>query len=68
VIESGGRSRITRRAESAFVVPPCRVSRLGAIATNPAAARLSATVRTQSLSPKISWITITAGPGSGRSG
>ena len=49
-------------------VPPRRDSKSGAIATKPSLARCSVVCRTKSDIPKISWITITAGAGSRRSG
>src|SRR5206468_11673297 len=58
-----------RRALSGLAgVPPRRESRSGAIATKPSFASCSVVCRMKSDMPKISWITITAGAGAGRSG
>ena len=63
VIRSGSSSPISFRPSSwsAGDLPCFDDSRSGTIATNPSLASRSATVGSQSVSPKISWITMTAG-------
>ena len=60
---SGSSSPTSLRPESASagLRPYLDESRSGRIATNPSLARRSATVGSQSVRPKISWMTMTAG-------
>src|SRR6266853_1023168 len=69
VIVSAFSARIIATAESCVAgVPPRRVSRSGASATNPCWASRSVVRLMKSDIPKTSWITITAGAASRRSG
>ena len=70
VIRSGSSSPISLRPSfSSFGDFPCfDESRSGNTATNPSLASRSATVGSQSVRPKISWMTMTPGALSFRSG